>query len=77
MFGLLPPSSSDDALQIGFSSGLHDEMPNFGGTGEGDFIDVHVAGDGRAGGLAKARKNIYHAFRETGFENQFTDAQRR
>ena len=66
-----------DALQIRLSGGLHDQMTNFGGTGEGHLIDVHVVRDGGAGRLAKARQNIHHAFGKPGFENQLTDAQRR
>ena len=62
-----------DALQIGFSRRLLDEMPHFGGTGEGNFVDVHVARDSGAGGGAKAGKNIHHACREAGFYNQLAD----
>ena len=69
MFGLFPPNSRRDPFQIGLSSRLHDQMPNFGGTGEGNFVDIHVVRDRRAGRRAKTRKNVDHAFRETGFQN--------
>ncbi len=66
-----------DALQIGSSGGLQNEVPHFGGTGEGDFVDVHVVRDSGAGRRPKAGKNVHHAFREAGFHNQLADAQRR
>ena len=48
--GALAAEFQRDALEIGFRGGFHDEMADFGGTGEGHFIDIHMIGDGRAGG---------------------------
>ena len=44
--------------------------------GESDLVDIHVAGDRRAGGGAVAGQHVDHAFREAGFDDQFADAQR-
>ncbi len=64
-----------DALQVRLRRRLHDQMADFGRTGEGDLVDVHVPRDRGAGGRAVARQHIDHAFREAGFHDQFADAQ--
>ena len=50
-------------------------MADFGGTGEGDFVDIHVTGDRGAGGRAVAGQDVDHAVGESGFHDQFADAQ--
>src|SRR2546427_219960 len=56
-----------DALQICFGSGFHNEMADFGGTGERDLIDVHVARDCDAGRWTVTGQKVYNAFGESGF----------
>ena len=66
-----------DALQVRFGGGFHDEVPDLGGTGERDLVDVHVPREGRAGGGAVAGQDVHDAFGEAGFQNQLADAQGR
>ena len=65
-----------DALQIGLGGGLHDQMADFGGAGEGHLVHVHVVGDGRAGGGTESGQHVHDAFRESRFHDQLADAQR-
>ena len=76
MFGLLPPSSSVTRFRLVLRGRLHDQVADFGRSGERDFIDIHVARDGRAGRRSVARQHVHHAVREAGFHDQFADAQR-
>src|SRR5258706_6509953 len=65
--GTLAAEFERDALEIGIGGGAHDEVADFGGAGEGDFVDVHMASEGRAGGWAVAGENVYDAWRESSF----------
>ena len=56
--GTLAAEFEGDAFEIGIGGGVHDEVADFGGAGEGDFVDVHVASDRRAGGGTVAGKKI-------------------
>src|SRR6185312_5995142 len=73
--GALAAELESDALQVRFRGGFHNEVADFGGTGEGDFIDIHVAGERAAGGGTKAREEIDDAFRKSRFDNELTDAE--
>ena len=52
--GALAAELERDALEIGVCGGFHDQMADFGRTGEGDLVDIHVLGDGGARGWAEA-----------------------
>src|SRR5580704_5803210 len=49
------------------SRGMHDQLANFGGTGESYFVHVRMSGQSGACGLAVARNDVHDAFREPGF----------
>jgi len=51
-------------------------VADFGRTGKGDLIDVHVPRDRATGRRAVSRKNVHDAFRKTGFKDQLADTQR-
>ena len=74
--GTLAAEFESDALEIGFRGGFHDEVADFGGAGEGDFVDVHVASERGAGGGAVAGKQVDDAIGEAGFLDEFGNAQR-
>ena len=59
-----------DALQIGLRGGLHDQMADFGGAGERHLIDIHVIGDGGAGGGTESRQHVDDAFGESRLHDQ-------
>ena len=54
--------------------GLHDAPPRRGRAGKGDFLDVGMLGEPRAGGMSVARHDIDDARRKTHFFHQFGDA---
>ena len=54
-------------LQIRASSGLHDLATDDSATGEGDFVDVHVRGDGCTGDLAEAGDDVDDSWWEASF----------
>lgn len=56
-----------DFLEVGGRRGLHDSAADEGGAREGDLVDVHVCGEGRARGLAEAGDDVEDAWGETGF----------
>jgi hypothetical protein len=60
-----------DALEVALG-GIDDRAARLGGAGEGDLVDIHVAGQRRAGGAAEASDNVDHAFGEAGFQRQLT-----
>src|SRR4051812_27017253 len=51
--GRLAAELERDLLQVGRRGGLHDRAADESGAGEGDLVDVHVRGEGGAGGLAE------------------------
>src|SRR5262249_16436534 len=75
--GTLAAKFQTDALEVGFRRVLHDEVADFGRTGKRDLVDVVVARDRRPRGGTVARKQIYHTFGKSSFENQFAHTQGR
>ena len=75
IFGDLPPSSSDTRFRLP-AEACKNQLADFGRTGESDLVDVRMAGDRGARGLAETRDDIDHAFGNPRFENQFAEAQR-
>ena len=73
--GALASELERDALQVGFRGGFHDELAHFSGSGERDFIHIHVTCDGCAGRGAVSGEEVDHTFRESGFHDQLADAQ--
>src|SRR5262249_31546803 len=62
------------ALQIASRCGLHDQVTDFGCPGKGDLIDTHVPRDGCTCRRSVSWQEIYDAFRESSFDDQFADA---
>src|SRR6202008_770582 len=60
--GALAAELERDALEVGISSGAHDEVADFRGAGEGDFVYIHVTRDGGACGETVAGENVYDAW---------------
>ena len=61
-------------LQIA-GSRLKDQFADFGGTGEGDFVDIRMRGQGGARGFAIARDDVHDAVGNSGLLNQFAQPQ--
>src|ERR1700722_3521818 len=57
-------------------AGLDDELADFGGAGEGDFVYVGVRGESGTGGFAETGDDIYYAFGEAGGFDEFAEADR-
>ena len=72
--GRLAAEFERDFLQVA-GRGVDDELADFGGAGEGDFIDVHVCGERGAGSFAVAGNDVDDAIREAGFLHQFAETQ--
>ena len=63
-------------LQIA-GRGLQNQLADFGRAGEGDFVHVRMRGQRSAGSFAIARDDVHDAVGDSGFLNQFAQAQRR
>src|ERR1700743_1240893 len=63
------------ALEVGLGRSFHNQVADFGRSGKGDLVHVHVACKRSTGGGAVAGKNVDHSRREAGFKNQFANAQ--
>lgn len=64
--GALAAELEGDLLQVALGGGLEDLATDEGGAGEGDLVDVHVGGDGGAGGTAEAGDDVDDAGGEAG-----------
>ena len=64
-----------DLLQVA-GRGVNDELADFGGSGEGDLVDIVVRGERCAGGFAEPGDDVDDAIREAGFLNEFAEKQR-
>ena len=56
--------------------GVQDQLADFGGAGEGDFVHVGMRGESGAGGFAVARDDVDDAIGESGFLKEFAEAKR-
>lgn len=56
-----------DLLQVALGGGLENHTTNQGRTGEGNLVDIHVAGDSSTGDTAEAREDINHTSGEASF----------
>src|SRR5438552_3642055 len=65
-----------DALEIRVRSGTHDQVADFGGAGEGNFVHVHVARKRSACSGPVAGKKIDDAFGKASLKNEFANAKR-
>lgn len=63
--GTLSTEFQSDLLQITVSSGFHDQTADFCRTGEGDFVNVRMRGNGLAGGWTKSGDDVHYSRRET------------
>ena len=70
--GRFPAQFQGNFFQIA-GSGLQDQLANFRGTCEGDFIDVRMGRQGSARCLSVARHDIHDAVGNAGFLNQFAE----
>ena len=68
--GGLAAQLEGDLLEVGVGGGLEDLATDEGGAGEGDLVDVHVRGEGGAGGLAEAGDDVDDSGREAGLLDQ-------
>lgn len=59
-----------DLLQVGVSSGLHDETTDGGRSSESDLIDVHVGGEVGTGDAAESGDDVDDSWWETGLLDQ-------
>ena len=64
--GRLAPQLERDLLEVGAGGHLEDLAADDRRAGEGDLVDVHVRGDGRAGRLAEAGDDVHDAWWEAG-----------
>ena len=64
-------------LHVRFAGILQEELADFGRTGEGDGIDVHMPAERLAGRLAESGHDIEHAFGNARFRRKFGHAHRR
>ena len=60
-----------DLLQVRASGGLHDLAANDGAAGEGNFIYVHMGGQGGTGDLAEPGEDVDDTRRETSLFREF------
>lgn len=63
--GALATKLECDLFEVGACRGFEDGSASDGGTGEGNFVDVHVRGNGSTGNFAKARNDIDDSWWET------------
>ncbi len=73
----LAPAFEPDLLEVGLRRILHEELAHLGGAGEHQAIHIRVQAQGPSGFAAQARHHVEHAFRQTGLQGQFGQAQRR
>ena len=55
---------------------MDDQLADFGGSCEGNLVDVGMRGQRGPCGFAVARNNVHYAFREAGFHDQLAKTQR-
>jgi hypothetical protein len=60
-----------DFFEVGGGGCLEDLSADEGGAGEGDFVDVHVGGDSRAGNFAEAGDDVDDTWRNAGLFGEF------
>ena len=65
-----------DAFHVALPGVDHQLLGNRGGAGEGQHVDVHVQRQRLADGVAVARQDVEHAFRDAGIQRQLRDADR-
>lgn len=73
--GRLATQLKSDLLEVALGSGLEDGTADHGGTGEGNLVNVHVAGDGGTGNTAETRDDVDHTSREAGLLDELTHVQ--
>ncbi len=73
--GALAAALHKGALEVGLARALHQMLADFGGTGEGDAIHIHVHGQRLAYGMAKAGQHVEYAVGNTRLLGQTRDAQ--
>src|SRR3977135_4027525 len=59
--GRLAAALEPDLLHVGFAGVAQEVLADLGRSGEGDDVDVHVAAERLARGLAEARQHVEHA----------------
>ncbi|MNZ69687.1 hypothetical protein D3C78_879960 [compost metagenome] len=72
----LAPGFGPDAFHVALPGVDHQLLGNRRGAGEGQHVDIHVQGQRLAHGVAVARQDVEHAFRDAGIECQLRDADR-
>ena len=72
--GRLAAGFERDMLHVALAGIAQEVLADFGRAGEGDHVDIHMAAERLAGGFAKARKHVEHAFGNAGFSGQFGNA---
>ena len=68
--GRLATKLEGNLLQVALGGGLEDGTADQGGSGEGDLVDVHVAGDGRTSDTAESGDDVNDTRGEASFLDQ-------
>lgn len=73
--GRLATQLEGNLLEVALGRGLEDGTADSGGTGEGDLVDVHVAGDGRTSDTTETGDDVDHTRGETSLLDELTGVQ--
>ena len=68
--GRLATQLEGDLLEVALGRSLEDDAANASGTGEGDLVNVHVAGDGSTGNTAQTGDDVDHTRGEASLLDQ-------
>lgn len=73
--GGLATQLEGDLLEVALGRGLEDGTADHGGTGEGDLVNVHVAGDGSTSDTTETGDDVDHTRGEASLLDELTGVQ--